>query len=387
MLRVLIADYKNADISAEIPYLFKKAGCEVDVYCRKGSWLLKNRSWDRWHEAASDPAEYAKGLIARVENASYDWIILTDDPVLRIMNDRIGDDSAALKILPVAKLANRNVIGSKAALSLLCEKYQLRTPPFAIYNEGDDLSALTATVGYPLLLKVDRSGGGSGVFRCIDESKLAETLRLLAPDQRKNLVFQKYIEGDNIGVDALYRKGTLLAYARSKVVRTVTDEFSISSVRSYAPDETIEPELRRIGEEIGIDGFCNFTFMQEGRTGTYYLIEADLRPHAWFSLARLGGVDFSLAIRNYLSGSNTLIGQPCAAEVEIRHFFRDFNWSVERGDWRGILMWIFNRDGRWKFVPLHDRRIFFATLGQLARNRLRSLHRLLHVSFMKRLLG
>ncbi|MEJ0001872.1 MAG: hypothetical protein WDN09_01655 [bacterium] len=62
MSRVLLFDHSNADLSGEIPGLFKRAGCTVDVYARKGSWLLKNNSWDNWHRADADPARFAAGI-------------------------------------------------------------------------------------------------------------------------------------------------------------------------------------------------------------------------------------------------------------------------------------------------------------------------------------
>lgn len=56
--RVLLLDYKNPHVSAEIPNLFKISGCEVDVFCNSNSWLRKNLKHNHWYPAPIDSKKY-----------------------------------------------------------------------------------------------------------------------------------------------------------------------------------------------------------------------------------------------------------------------------------------------------------------------------------------
>ena len=374
--RVLLADYSNSDGSAEIPFLFKKAGCRIEAYCTPESWLLKSRYHDQWHPASgSDPAAYAEGLCELVRTRPYDWVVLLDEQTINLMNDWIpgGDKTLAAHILPLSKLQHRALLGSKAALSRLSHAHGLVTPAFFIYTgETDaDLLAAAAAVSFPLLLKVDHSGGGKGVFFCADAEAVKERLRSMSDEQKEDLVFQKYIAGDNISVEALYRGGILLAYACSRVLTNVGGEFGVSTARHYGPDAAMQGQLQQIGSALGMHGFCSLTFMREADTGACYMVEADMRPHAWFALARFCGVDFSAAIQRYLlhTTDQPPLSQSAPAR-EVRHFSRDLNRSLHARDFRNLVRWGINADGRWRYIPWHDRRLFFATIKRVAQNEL-----------------
>src|ERR1700761_8860690 len=105
--RVLIADYANYDSLAEIPGILSRGGCQVDVYCGKRSWLKKNKYWNKWMESSEDEEVYYNTLKTIAETRGYDWIILSDDPSIRIVNDRVTDESLFYKLLPITKIENR----------------------------------------------------------------------------------------------------------------------------------------------------------------------------------------------------------------------------------------------------------------------------------------
>ncbi len=373
--RILLVDYRDVHVSPDIPFLFTNAGCIVDIYSPQSSWLLKNNQWNQWFPADStDSLTYTQGLVALLANTHYDWVVCTSDSSIRVINDTLTDEKIAAKILPLSTLENRNILGSKAALSILSTQSGLTTPLFAIYSPNNDLVKIAKEISFPLLLKVDRSGGGKGVFFCADTSELMRTFTSLPEEHQEKLVLQKYIAGDNIAVEALYRNGTLIAYAHSKVIHNVHGEFSISAVRHYSSNPAIEKTLHRLGREFGINGFCSITFMRDTQTGTHYLVEADMRPHTWFILARFGGVDFSAAIQEYLAGATTLTQAPAihSKNIEVRHFLRDVHRSLESRDFRTFAHWCFNYQGRWRFIPWYDRRVLLVSILWLAHARLYS---------------
>ena len=368
--RVLIAD-TYSPVSMEIPHLFKKAGCEVDIFCFKNSWLKKNNCWNNWFEAGNiQDGTYARRLQALVEKGDYSWVVLSDDEAIRVANEAICNENLAKKILPLSKMENRLMLASKAGLSLLCQKYGILTPDFFLYEKTSDLKMMGDRLTYPLLLKEDGNGGGAGVYLCRNEPEVVSVLDKLSDEKKKNLIFQKYIFGDIICVEALYKNGQLLAYTYSKAVRTANNEFGPSINREYLACPEIEADLCFIGSTLGLNGFVTMTFMYCPQMKMHYLIEADMRPQSWFRLAKFCGVDFSKAIKNYITGEAILL-RPVfkAGEVlTMTHFTRDVSRCFNEFDVRGFLKWVFNVQGCWRFIPYYDRKTLGVTLKSLARN-------------------
>jgi len=363
--RILLVGYKDGDTSGEIPGLFARSGvCSVESYCSSGSWLRKSRYSRVWHPAnTEDPALFIYELVVLSRAVSYDWIVFTDDDALRAAYDHLEEDDRWM--LPVNDAAYRPLAGSKVALSRLSAANGLRTPLFAVHDGKSDIRTTAKAVPFPLLLKVDRSGGGKGIFYCSDEPSLRKAFSSLSLRRRKDLLLQSYVAGENISVEALYRNGMLIASAPAKVIRNMDSEFGVSAVREYKPDAALEKELENIGKALCFNGFCSFTFMHTPETGAYYLVEADLRTHAWFSLARFAGVDFSEAIRWYLEGVPGRMQQP-EGTVHLRHFSRDIIWSVRNGDVKNLFAWAINYQRRWQLVPSHDLHLLVTTAKHIA---------------------
>ncbi len=364
--RVLLIDYKATDVAGEIPSLFHRAGCTIDVFCSKESWLSKSRYISTWHRAStSDPEAFVAELGRLAQSDVYSWIVLLDDASLCIVQDYASEEFAR-KVLPLTNMAYRTIVGSKSALSILCQQLNILTPPFAVHNKRTAIADTARDISYPLLLKIDRSGGGKGLFLCTNAEELQKNYEKIAPHQQHNLLVQHYIVGDNISVEALYRNGELITYAPARVTQNVRNEFDISCVREYGPIDGLTQVLQRIGSLLSFNGFCSFTFMREHTSGALYIVEADLRTHAWFALSRLGGIDFAPAIRQYLEGNIRFLPPPKTV-TEVRHFARDIVRAFRTGDKHTIWHWVWNKNGCWRSIPTHDFHLLFATLRQIGR--------------------
>src|SRR5690242_7083978 len=84
---VLIVDGANWPSLAEIPRLFKKAGCVVHVFCKKTSWLVGNSYYDKWFECNPSDRHFEKKLTELIKASNYDFVLLGDDKVLERMNN------------------------------------------------------------------------------------------------------------------------------------------------------------------------------------------------------------------------------------------------------------------------------------------------------------
>ncbi len=371
MYRILVIDATD-DASPVIPYLFREADCHVDIFCPKRSAFHKHRYYDNWFEGEADnPMTFIESLHALLRRTEYDWVFPANDRTNRFLNKTVTDDELAQKILPLSKIEHRLLLGSKAGLTTLCQQYDIPSPQSAIYDGYLDPYALATRLGYPLLLKEDHSAAGVGVYFCADEAELSRSFDRLSVEKRKNLVFQKYIPGKIIAVEALYKKGQLLAHADCIATKTMRDEFGASMERHYHNFDGLEMELALIGERFGINGFCTMTFMEEMETGQRYLIEADQRPQVWFRYAKFCGVDFSLAIRDYLEASHAPIRKQSKIKedgkpIVMWHFFRHIRNFANHGvDWAELYRWALNVDGRWRFIPWYGWRYLFQAFRKI----------------------
>ncbi len=378
MYRVLVADIINSDGVAEIPYLLKKANCEVTVFCPEKSWLLKNKYWDI-HIAAktSDQKEYISNLEKVLQARTYDWVILADDTVNFIANEYLSDKNVIQKIFPVSALVSQDekkMLGSKTGLHILSQKYRIVSPRGVICQDIGELEKTIEDFLFPALLKTDQGGGGQGVFKCQSAEDAIQGYKNLRNTQKKNILLQEYIQGKIVAAETLFSRGELVAAQSSEVLKNIHGEFSISMIREYGGHELLRSTLREIGNKLELDGFYSFTFMYTASTNTYYLIEADPRPQSWFALAHFAGVNFSEAILLYLSRKkeslkNTEISKNRSLalrvgteKVVIRHFARNILYSLQQADFKELFSWILNIEGRWKYIPFYDLKFLYFTL-------------------------
>ena len=125
MYNVLLASLTGFDSTAEIPFIFKSAGCKtVDVFCNSSSWLLTNKYYDNWIETSVEHEPFKNQLIKLVEDKfdHYDWVVVLDDASVKLMNESITDERLFKKILPLTKIENREILSSKLGLSKACKK-------------------------------------------------------------------------------------------------------------------------------------------------------------------------------------------------------------------------------------------------------------------------
>ncbi len=337
--------------------MIKNAGCTLDIYAAKDSWVLANNSYDTWIEAPEDAGALLKHLLQFLANhvEEYDWVIPGDDIVVRQLNEVIMDDALFYKVMPLTKIENRAVLGSKAGLVEVCKKYGIQSPRQLTYNDELTIQDIAGYVKYPMIVKVDESEGGYGVFKCRTEADLAALLRNV--EHKKNLVFQQMIEGEDINTEALFKNGILMVYNYSRNTKIMKD-FGISTQRVFLQNNDLTEVLRKMGADIGLSGFGNIVFMRESKTGNYYLIEIDMRPNSWMYYGKFTGNDFSLAIKNIINNKLELLkSEKQKKELVIGIYKKDVYRCITTKDFKGLFFWILNKKGSWKYIPSYDKKL------------------------------
>lgn len=369
MYRVLIVSIASfIDSTAEIPFIYKKGGASVDVFCNKASWLLSNKFYDNWIDSGDDSneTEFLNRLLQVINSNRnyYDKIATTDDATNKLLNDNISETDLFYQLLPLTKIENRKILSSKSGLSEVSEQYQIATPKYATYSEHLDIQKIKTEFSFPILLKVDYSFSGIGL-QLVENAESLETAIQKVYDT-KNMVLQEFIQGEDIGVEALFHKGKLVMYNAANILDYMYNSFSFTTSRRYFRNKRIEALLTELGEKVGINGFASIQYVYCKKRDIYFLIEVDIRTNSWMSYGRFTGQNFSDGITSIIHPERIAkTSRFDEKTVNIYLFDRDIRRCIKHRDYKGVLKWVFNADGRWKYIPLYDLKYFRRILSKL----------------------
>ncbi len=304
-----------------MPHVIRQAGFAVDLLCRESNVSRHSGFLDRWIDAGETWEDLFEKLIELDRSGAYAHILLGEDAILcRIYTQPIPELD---HLMPVREDNARHMLG-KVGFSQVCKSLGLRTPEFAVLTNAEQANAAVEQLGFPLVTKINYSAAGEGVQVFRDrEAYLAyvATYRFLQP-----LLVQKFIEGELISVEALFRDGQLLQYVCSIDVDATLGP---STKRRYVRrlPEVVE-FLEPLAKFARLHCFTNITFVREFSSGQLFLIEADPRPNKWAPYGHWFGADFSEAFRLFMG--DTPVDQPpyldCASENAVTH------WEIEHFD-------------------------------------------------------
>jgi len=359
MKTVLLVSKYNWDAPAEIPYVFAKAGYAVDIFSPPKSWLSSNSFVKNHLLASSNDLEFLNALAILIKQVKYDWILLTEDPLIELVKREIKDDDLLEQLLPVKNKAARDILSSKIGFSSYFQSIGVDTPAYVGFQLGvNDLIDLK-TLRFPVLNKYDLSWGGSDMAISNDLEELQTVLQGLPTNAK--LLIQEFIEGDEIRVDALFYNGRLLNYFCAEVLSHTKDQFSYTTRRSYYSYPQLSTLLALIGEKIIAHGFANISIIRDKRTSIHYLIEIDVRPNSWMAYSNiLSRHDFIYCIKNLdnlasIEFIKSSLKNKKATEIAL--FYKDIRRAIWAKDLKGISRWIFGWKGYWRYFPFYDFRL------------------------------
>lgn len=362
VLLVCAEDFQ--DTVVELPYVFHRAGMHVTVMCPKRLRGYISSYVDRWINTQDDSASIIKHVHKETAATHYDFVFLADDYVLRGLVDFFADagldEDGARRFSPSRHPLWRTFLGSKIHSLAVLKKMGIPIPAFAIGHTVDEAIIHAQSIGFPVMIKQDRSSGGGGVRKCenVDDIK-----RFWGHVVGPQMLIEKYIDGTLLSADALYLGGQLAGYNVSEVTHT-KGPTGISLRRNFLPAiPAVEENLNHIGEALNIQGFVNFSLIQETGSGTYYFFEIDMRPNAWFAYGRFTGADFSRALHlytqhgrvNHIETANPALLK--GGQKTISLFHREFAHILEHRNGEGLRYWLSNTQHCWSMMPFYDPRL------------------------------
>jgi hypothetical protein len=335
----------------DILHLLSRAGFSVDIVTTS-RYLRLSRFARTVHMVACDkglaPSTYD---VICTRTKPYDWVIATDDLTLRALAQQEWPPGTQLKFLPSTTRKSLLHLCSKIGLSQVLAAGGIKTPPFRMARNHEEAIEAASAIGYPVMLKVDFSGGGQGVHEVAKDADIVALRHLFTEPP---LLVQKKIEGADLDLSAIYFNGELVHFTYSTFERRL-GRFGVSVVRTYHPlvliDEAIFTELSVLGNVLGASGFVNIRCIKTA-DGTRHYIEADMRPNAWADVSRFFGEDAAPRIRDWFAGHIQLTKENSApagagkAPVTIPYFMHLTSLEL-----------LTNRYAVWRFIPFADGRL------------------------------
>ena len=315
----------SPDLGQALPFLLTRAGFEVEAVAGKpfvnyGTLISKQIELEKLSDLPSKLDE--------IDLKIYDLIVVFDDISLReIVNSNLSL-AKKLQLLPVLTAENFQHLGSKIALSKVLAEAQVRTPEFLVAQGLEQVIAAAQKLEFPVMLKIDFSGGGDGTFEChnICDIRAINSLVFAAP-----LLVQKKITGPELDLSAFYQNSQLIQFGYSWFEKVIS-KFGPSSLRTYEQlgvscDAELFLQMQQLGKALGADGFVNVSAIKSETDGKIYFFEADMRPNVWVDFTRIVGDDLALRMKNWFEKKAVLqfpIAVNCVfpAKILVAHFLR-----------------------------------------------------------------
>lgn len=231
---------------------------------------------------------------------NYDLVVSLGDFELKIIIDSNLPVASKLKLLPIIKAKNIKHLCSKIELSKIFKKNNIPSPAFEIVNEYKNIDTLAKKLGFPVLLKIDYSGGGAGTFKL---NASHDILKIPNHFKGRRLLLQKFIDGKLLDLSGFYQQGKLIHFGYSEFIEANSNPFGPSILKRYVKnrtsDKNIIQELSAIGYALGLNGFTNVGCLESNLDGNRYYFEVDVRPNDWINYPSYFGDDPALSIKNY----------------------------------------------------------------------------------------
>ena len=332
---VLILTTSPTFSPARLAMALAKVGCFIEAVCPPGHPLRKTRSVRRTHNY--NCLSPMSSLLKAITSAKPDLVVPGDDLAAQHFHDlhqrvqRNGEAAPLTSALIERSLGapkNFQIVYARSAFLGIAREEGIRAPKTEIVTNKDELERCAARIGFPMVLKADRTSGGDGV-KVVDTledadgalrslqapPQLAKACKRVLLDQdmallwpsllRKRYVVnaQELVAGREATSAVACWKGKVLASLQFEVLDR-QHAGGPSTVLRLIESEEISTTAEKLARRLELSGLHGFDFILEAKTGAPYLIEMNPRATQVSHLALGAGHDLPAALYAALTGQS-----------------------------------------------------------------------------------
>ncbi len=295
--RVVVISPHPSAVARLLPML-TAAGLTVDVWSAPGSRLGYSRH-PRRCATLPDDLEQRHAILATIADSvgPGDWVILGSDADVWDVLAAAEHHPRALALLPVPA-AHLDAVGTKTGMAALLRDLGVDQPRWTVAPSPGDLPHAAATLGYPVIVKADRSGAGAGT------TVLRSPGDVVVPRRGNEgpYLVEELVDGFLVSIDILVSDGRVATAPYSRVLRSL-GPYGVSVTRQFVPltDRRLLADLDRIAAALGGRWFGNLSAIRRPN-GTHAVFEVDLRPNVWHAYQHRLGYPLLPALRAIRAG-------------------------------------------------------------------------------------
>jgi predicted ATP-grasp superfamily ATP-dependent carboligase len=291
-----------------------KRGYVVEALAQHSAPVFLSRYCDRKHAYDPNDSAWPRVLKNLSAESAWDVVYLCSEHLLGSIAQHI-ERFGPWKGLVLSEASVLRTLLSKNSVMRLVEEAGIPVPRTVYPTGEEDLKALGAEIGFPLLVKGE-GGESSRTIRIIRRrAELLESYRAVTNGKEKHVRqpnLQQFIEGPTYSVGGLFQNGRAvrLCAGRMALMEPYKAGLMVKGV-TERPPRLIENALR-VFEALRYTGFGDADFMFDPRDGQFKFVE--INPEVWANIALAGpaGVDFHGAYRALARG------EPVSADLAFR---------------------------------------------------------------------
>ena len=141
--------------------------------------------------------------------------------------------------------------GSKIFTKKLCEKYNIPTAKFGIFEDNDNASKFIEKTTYPLVVKADGLASGKGVYICKDKSEAKIAIKEVFDGkfgEAKNILIEEFLEGEEMSYFIITDGKTIKNFETAQDHKRVLEGDlgkNTGGMGAYSPSRMINRELEK----------------------------------------------------------------------------------------------------------------------------------------------
>tara|TARA_B100000767_G_scaffold237972_1_gene232475 strand:- start:330 stop:1595 length:1266 start_codon:yes stop_codon:yes gene_type:complete len=153
-----------------------------------------------------------------------------------------------IKVFGPNKIASQ-LEGSKIFTKKLCEKYNIPTAKFGIFNNKDEANIFIQQNNYPLVIKADGLASGKGVYICANADEARFAVKEIFNGkfgEAKNLLIEEFLEGEEMSYFIISDGKTIKSFETAQDHKRVLEGDkgkNTGGMGAYSPSRLIDNEL------------------------------------------------------------------------------------------------------------------------------------------------